>query len=295
MELAEFLRQGGYTRVTADSTAYVLSHTDGTHLVLFRASTVKFEPFYRLNTETFRTACAREILSAAVVCNGPYFAISGFWANTGYLGSFHLDGTSVSQEGQVYIAGALQSDTSSVPSMFHVNWASNGTYTFGEGDPVGAYNAIGNLTPLILSSYRPGTAIRSPIRFGDRNLYDAGAETTVAQLATGNPNTVHEDNLTQRSNARNGQLVAGEGLVALGLNRSADLLVVLARDNGVVSSASEHEARSAIAHFEYWGCTDAVAFDVSTSCTMRTQHQYYATPDSRKDNSIEVGFKIAPV
>lgn len=295
MGVEAFLRAGDYTRLTGDSTAYVLSHTDGTHLVMFKASTVKFEPFYRRNSETFRTACAREILSSYCVCNGPYFAISGFWANTGYYGSFHLDGTSISQEGEVYIAGALQSDSSSVPSMFHVNWAQDGTYTFGEGDPNGAYNAIGNLTPLILSSYRPNTSIRSPIRFGDRNLYDANAETTVAEVSRGNPATQHEDNLIQRSNTRNGQLAAGEGIVAMGLNRRSDLLVILARDNRVASGASEHEAKSAIEHFEYWSCVDAVAFDVSTSCTMRTQHQYYATPDTRKDNSIEVGFKIAPV
>lgn len=169
-----------------------------------------------------------------------------------------------------------------------------GAYTFGEGNPQGGYNAIGNLTPLILSNYRRRSGIRSPIRFGDRNLYDSAAETSARQVPTGNPAKIHADNLTQRSNTRNGQLAAGEGIVALGYNRSSDLLLVLARDNGVASGSTEHEAKSAIEHFNYFGCTDAVAFDVSTSCTMRTQAQYYATPDSRKDNAIEVGFKIGP-
>ncbi|MGH1368589.1 MAG: hypothetical protein ACRBCL_08220 [Maritimibacter sp.] len=179
-------------------------------------------------------------------------------------------------------------------SIFYVNYARNGTYTFGEGNPPSAHNAIGNLTPLILSNYRSGTKIRSPIRFGDRNLYDSGAEASATQVAAGDPATLHQDNLTQRSNTRNGQLVAGEGIVALGYNATNDWLIVLARDNGSASGAAEHEAKSAIEHFTYWGCNDAVAFDVSSSCTMRTQSQYYVRPDGRKDNTIEVGFKIRP-
>ncbi|WP_299847953.1 hypothetical protein [uncultured Paracoccus sp.] len=289
----DLVRAGGYTLVTSDSM-YVLSHPDSTYLVAFKASTVSFKPFYRQTSETFRTACAREIQTSYCVCNGPYFSIPGKWATAHYYAGFHIDGSNVEQQGQVYINGALQSDSSAVPAMFYVNQSRTGAYTFGEGNPQSAYNAIGNLTPLILSHYRSQSGIRSPIRFGDRNLYDRGAETSTAQVPTGNPAAIHADNLTQRSNTRNGQLVAGEGIVALGYNRTADLLLVLARDNGIASGAAEHEAKSAIEHFSHFGCTDAVAFDVSTSCTMRTQSRYYATPDSRKDNAIEVGFKIGP-
>jgi len=287
------LEDNGYTRVSDDSGVYMLKHTDNTYIAAFVGSRSVFKPFYRNNDETFKTACAREIQDSAIICNGPYFDTSSYYHYTRYAAGFLVSGTGITQLGQVYIDGVLQPDSNSETDMFYVNQSSSKQYSFGEGDPATGYNAIGNLTPLILNNYRPLSNIIMPISFGEINVYDNFVEKNVPEVSRGNPAQVHEDNLIQRSNTRNGQLTAGQGITSLGYNPIKDLLLVICRDNAIASGVSEHETKSAIEHFAFFKCTSAVAFDVSTSCVMRTKKKYYVEPDKRKDNSIEVGFKIS--
>ncbi len=129
-----------------------------------------------------------------------------------------------------------------------------------------------------------------PVTFNDVNVYNSQVEPTPEPVVRGEPRKEHEDNLLSRSNNTIAEYGAGQGIMAIGCSSETGLLYVLIRDNGV---SSENEISSAIEHFRHLRCDNAVFLDGSTSVTCRTKKKYYATPDTRKDNSIEIGFKIS--
>ncbi|MBF2715327.1 hypothetical protein [Agrobacterium vitis] len=272
----------GYDQVPGEQ--YLFRHSDGTYVFTKEMSKAVFRPIQKTVTEKFTDLCDREITSADIVGNGPIYDTS---STISYYAGLPIDPKDINTRGLVYIGGKKVDGIESKLG-FYINF--DGQYHFGEGNPPTPFNAFGGLGPLIVKDYRPSTKFPRPVIFNDVNVYDKNVESSPPPKQTGDPYPEQEDNLLRRSSATISSYSAGQGIMAIGTSSATGLLHVLIREEGVSYGS---ETRSAIEHFRQLQCDNAVFLDGSTSITCRTKLKYYAEPDKRKNNSIEIGFKIS--
>jgi hypothetical protein len=230
----------------------------------------------RTAEELFSDTVSREVAAGnlLVAVNGNMFDLSRSGQIDVAWGHDPVPAGATSPIGQVVTSGRVVSG-SSQPDRFYVAYAAAWAaplplvrtapaFRFGQGDPPTGTGAGAGAAEVALGGMGP--IIVNGLPFGVGNLYrsgvPAGAPTTGPVPSTHLPYLVQRNNNHYASFLRRG---ASVGKVAVAINRSEDMLVVLVQSSGARSGMDLDGLRDRLLAL---GCNDAVFGDGSDSALL---------------------------
>jgi hypothetical protein len=250
----------------------------------------------RTAKELFGTTVTREVAAnnLRVAVNGNMFDVSRTGLIDVAIGHDPVPAGDTSPIGHVVVGGTRVAG-STQPDRFHIAfniaWAAPlppvrnaPSYRFGQGDPPtgsgGAQVALGGLGPIIIGG----------IRFGAGNLYRSGVP--AGAPVSGPVSSVHQPFLIQRNNNHYISFQgrgASVGKVAVAINRTQDMLLVLVQSQGGSSGMTLDSLRDKLIAV---GCSDAVFGDGSDSAMLVAggRTQIAQGEDKEEATTIGLGF-----
>ena len=247
----------------------------------------------RTAEELFSATVTREVAASnlRVAVNGNMFDVSRTGLIDVGIGHDPVPAGKTSSIGHVVIGGTRVAG-SSQPDRFHVafniTWAAplppvrnEPSYRFGMGDPPtgtgGAEVALGGLGPIIIGG----------LRFGAGNLYRAGVP--AGAPVSGPVPAVHQPFLIQRNNNHYVSFQgrgASVGKIAVAINRTQDMLLVLVQSQGGRSGMTLNALRDKLIAV---GCSDAVFGDGSDSAMLVAGGRTLIAQGEDKEEATTIG------